>query len=520
MRKIPDKTINFRFPKNIAILTIASLGMVACSSADYASKQTDNFYNNFVKVANTPNEATLQKSLQQAGPAKFYGQDYWAGKSFQLEQIRPTNGQVLVANPTGGNGNPFVPVGYAEPKGAVGSTAGGPFGSLYGYNDNPTGVNIAFANEGRGPAARALQPRILQGSQYALAGPVISSSFNAVLQTEYERTAQLFVDKYRSDITGRYFRNKAMYAQQGRAVLPDDPDLWELTPENRRELWRARYALLQALEFGGRDLAPEQAAFTQVNYDCWLAESENVPQDIMQHPCAQNFVWAFQDMRKIVAQRRQPDTLPANLYPQYAYLEQVLPPAAPPPGVGYPPAYQAPARTVIYNDNGQGGNGGQNGLVPNNNPNNNFVPNASARTQNGQADTFMELADNNPINKTGGKNGTEFTDGKNFQVYFDLGTAKLSPKAKAVLEQILLVARNAHEVMVRADGYADRSGSASGNYKLSQNRVNSVVDFLVANGIKRQVIKAVAHGERDLPHPTRDGVQDARNRVVIVMVKQ
>ncbi len=508
--------------------------MTACASPEYAVKNGANFYDSFVKNSLTASPG----QLNQAGPSKFLGQDHWKspwgegvepGKTFNLEQIRPQPSMVLVANPVPAGNNPFMPVGYAEPRGAVGSNAGGPFGSLYGYSDNPTGVNLAFVNQDRGPAARALQPRILQGSQYALAGPVIASSFNAVLQTEYERAAQNFVDKYRSDLNGRYFRNKAMYAQQGRAVLPDDPDLWELTPENRRELWRARYALIQALEFGGRDLAPEQAAFTQVNYDCWLAEAEAVPQDILQHPCAQNFIWAFQDMRKIVAQRRAPDTLPANLYPQYAYLEQVTPPAGPPPGVGYPPSYQAPAKTIVYGDNGQNGNpngqnGGQNG----------------GYGQNGKGD-YMQMADNMPVNPSAGINGAPdnrsqkqidearkkakelildpVRQGNKFFVYFRLGSDKLNDKSFALLNEIAEMKEEITEIKVLADGYADRSGSAQTNQKISERRVRNVIDYLIKIGLARQNIKAFAHGEYNLPHPTADGVTDARNRVVIVEVK-
>jgi OOP family OmpA-OmpF porin len=51
------------------------------------------------------------------------------------------------------------------------------------------------------------------------------------------------------------------------------------------------------------------------------------------------------------------------------------------------------------------------------------------------------------------------------------------------------------EIKIELQGHTDAVGPESYNAYLSQNRVNSVRDFLIANGIESSRIKCLYHGE-------------------------
>ncbi len=100
-----------------------------------------------------------------------------------------------------------------------------------------------------------------------------SGAFDAALQQEYIGIAQTELDEYdfqHADL----FARKGIAAGNGEAVMPEDPSNWQLPADKADKLGRARQMLVDALNGGGREKAPADAARAQAMYDCWIQEEE------------------------------------------------------------------------------------------------------------------------------------------------------------------------------------------------------------------------------------------------------
>ena len=99
-------------------------------------------------------------------------------------------------------------------------------------------------------------------------------------------------------------------------------------------------------------------------------------------------------------------------------------------------------------------------------------------------------------------------------VYFDLGSAKLSEREKAHLE---FFAKNVVEdgTKLLLTGSADKqTGTAKGNQKLSEQRVETVKNLLGKLGANTDNIETIAKGDTDNTFDT-----PAKNRCVVIEVK-
>ncbi len=105
-----------------------------------------------------------------------------------------------------------------------------------------------------------------------MAGPP-SGAFDAALQQEYIGISQTELDEYDWQ-HGDLFARKGIAAGNGEAVMPEDPSVWRLPGDKADKLGRARQMLLDALNGGGREKAPADAARAQAMYDCWVQEEE------------------------------------------------------------------------------------------------------------------------------------------------------------------------------------------------------------------------------------------------------
>jgi OOP family OmpA-OmpF porin len=105
-----------------------------------------------------------------------------------------------------------------------------------------------------------------------MAGPP-SGAFDAALQKEYITIAEREYGESDWEHAGLFAR-KATAAGNGEAVMPEEPANWMLPDDKVQVFTDARAALLDALDGGGRDLAPAEAAIAQANYDCWIQETE------------------------------------------------------------------------------------------------------------------------------------------------------------------------------------------------------------------------------------------------------
>ncbi|MDX1402192.1 MAG: hypothetical protein R3245_09745, partial [Kiloniellales bacterium] len=79
---------------------------------------------------------------------------------------------------------------------------------------------------------------------------------------------------YGNYVSSDRFANKAMQAAAGENVLPDEVGSFMLPEDKVSVLTSSRERLLAALDGGGREKAPDDAAMAQVMLDCWLEELE------------------------------------------------------------------------------------------------------------------------------------------------------------------------------------------------------------------------------------------------------
>lgn len=71
---------------------------------------------------------------------------------------------------------------------------------------------------------------------------------------------------------------------------------------------------------------------------------------------------------------------------------------------------------------------------------------------------------------------------------------------------------------LKLSGYTDNVGSESSNLKLSQNRANSVKNYLVNKGIDPNKIEAVGYGENNPIAPNDTAENRAKNRRVEFLI--
>jgi OOP family OmpA-OmpF porin len=78
---------------------------------------------------------------------------------------------------------------------------------------------------------------------------------------------------------------------------------------------------------------------------------------------------------------------------------------------------------------------------------------------------------------------------------YDLNSKKYKDQNAKLLDDVVKVLKDNPEVTVEIGGHTDSKGSDKSNEKLSQNRVNSVRDYIVSKGIDASRITAKGYGE-------------------------
>ncbi|EPC04322.1 flagellar motor protein MotB [Litchfieldella anticariensis FP35 = DSM 16096] len=99
-------------------------------------------------------------------------------------------------------------------------------------------------------------------------------------------------------------------------------------------------------------------------------------------------------------------------------------------------------------------------------------------------------------------------------VNFEFDSAKLTPQAETVLDEVAerLVANP--NVRVSIDGHTDSVGSAAYNQDLSQRRAQSVVDYLESRGVEQHRMRAQGFGEEQPIATNETDAGRAENRRV------
>ncbi len=79
-------------------------------------------------------------------------------------------------------------------------------------------------------------------------------------------------------------------------------------------------------------------------------------------------------------------------------------------------------------------------------------------------------------------------------VYFATGSFKLLTKSYAPLNTVVKILKDNPDLRLNIDGHTDNSGDAAKNMTLSENRANSVKQYLVSKGVDESRLTAAGHG--------------------------
>ena len=106
-----------------------------------------------------------------------------------------------------------------------------------------------------------------------------------------------------------------------------------------------------------------------------------------------------------------------------------------------------------------------------------------------------------------------------YQVFFPLGSTKLSDQDMQTLSAAAQVYKTKANATVSVTGYADTVGSPDLNMRLSQARADAVKNGLVQAGIPAGSITTSASGDTGLLVQTGAQANEPRNRRVIVVIQ-
>ncbi len=99
------------------------------------------------------------------------------------------------------------------------------------------------------------------------------SAFDRALQSGYLQLAGAEFDEF-DLVDTDVFAGRALKLSHGERVVPERLDARKLPQTVAPDLARARARLVAALDRGGRERAPEDAAEAQIRFDCWMQEQE------------------------------------------------------------------------------------------------------------------------------------------------------------------------------------------------------------------------------------------------------
>lgn len=111
--------------------------------------------------------------------------------------------------------------------------------------------------------------------------------------------------------------------------------------------------------------------------------------------------------------------------------------------------------------------------------------------------------------------GPQF-DNTALTVHFRTGSARIEPQYEQQLQSLVRLARQLPSAAVEITGYADRSGDAANNLRLSRERSQAIETFFHGMGIQDSSITTVAYGESRPLHDIQSLETDFFDRRVIV----
>ncbi|MDD9901584.1 MAG: OmpA family protein [Alphaproteobacteria bacterium] len=157
----------------------------------------------------------------------------------------------------------------------------------------------------------------------------VGAPFTKNLAAEYRDFANYAQNEAMDFADALHFARKGLASASGVVVMPETLDDWDLGDANLIEMTTARNDLVDALENGGRETAPEKAAIAQARFDCWAEQQEedwkaNVP-------CKGLFHDALKDLQSVVGAQPEPEPEPAPVAEEFPAPVTEMPKGEPAP---------------------------------------------------------------------------------------------------------------------------------------------------------------------------------------------
>jgi hypothetical protein len=103
-------------------------------------------------------------------------------------------------------------------------------------------------------------------------------------------------------------------------------------------------------------------------------------------------------------------------------------------------------------------------------------------------------------------------------VFFDWDKSALTPEGRRIVASAADEFKKTGSTRIVATGHTDLSGSPQYNQRLSERRADAVKAELIRLGVPATVITTIGKGEEDPLVPTKDGVREAQNRRVEIVI--
>ena len=100
------------------------------------------------------------------------------------------------------------------------------------------------------------------------------------------------------------------------------------------------------------------------------------------------------------------------------------------------------------------------------------------------------------------------------KVYFSTGRALIRQRSNRLLDEVAEVLKANPTMTVLVEGHTDSVGSTTNNLRLSQQRADSVRDYLIAQGVEPERLTAIGFGEEKPIDSNRTRLGRERNRRV------
>jgi OOP family OmpA-OmpF porin len=308
--------------------------------------------------------------------------------------------------------------------------------------------------------------------------PPEGDAFQQALRKEYLALARFERDVDYDWGDTDFFLRRALAAGREPVAPIELADRFE-PARAQADLAAARARLVAALNDGGAEAAPVEAARAQGAFDCWIEQQEEDVQPQYIANCRQRFETAI------------------------AEVEDLL---KPPP---------LKSMVVLLEDDA-----GSVGRV-------NIRNGGETRTLN-QARLTARLDDVRARWRKPFELEKQTVDARfgralsvprelirRYVLYFEDNSIELTPESKDLLPEVIAVVGSFGKKKVTVTGHADRYGSEPRNNVIAFERALALRDLLWVNGVAAQV-KPVEKGERAPAKPTRDGVKEPANRRVVI----